>query len=80
MNHRAARALAFFLLSFVRSLAPVAAQDKSPQDKPVAVNAEKSKKFEDAIAPYVKRRGKLCLKPRKNIWQASPKTRLFSSP
>ena len=55
MNHRAALPLAFFLLNFVPSLALIAAQNKSPQDTPVAVNAEKSKKFEDAIAPYVKK-------------------------
>ena len=77
MNHRAALPLAFFLLNFVPSLALIAAQNKSPQDTPVAVNAEKSKKFEDAIAPYVKKARETLPEAKKNTWQASQKTDFF---
>ena len=55
MNHRMAVPLALFLLSSVPPLVPAVTQNNSPQDKPVASNAEQLKKFEDAIAPYVKK-------------------------
>ncbi len=55
MKHRAALPLALLLLSSVPLLVPAAAQNNAPQDKPVALNAKQLKKFEDAIAPYVKK-------------------------
>ena len=36
------------------SLPPVQEQKAPPPDKPVSANAEKIRKYEDAIAPYVK--------------------------
>jgi hypothetical protein len=59
MSHRAALPLALFLISSVPSIAPAVAQNNFPKDKPVASNAEQIKKFEDAIAPYVKKGGDL---------------------
>ena len=77
MNHRPALPLAFFLLSFVPLLAPVAAQNKSPQDKPVPVTAEKSKKFADAIAPYVKKARETLPETKKKYLAGIPKDQTF---
>jgi|SRR5882724_4987192 len=54
MNHRGSPSLARFVLCFIFSVPSALAQNNSPQDKPVASSAEQLKKFEDAIAPYVK--------------------------
>ena len=77
MNHRTALLLALFLLSFVPSLAPVAAQNKSPQDKPVASNAEQLKKFEDAIAPYVKKARETLPEAKKKYLAGLPQNHIF---
>ena len=69
--------LNLFLLSSVTSLAPVAAQNKSPQDKPFASNAEQIKKFEDAIAPYVKRARETLPEAKKKYLAGLPKNQMF---
>lgn len=77
MNHRAALPLAIFLLSSFLSLAPAAAQNNAPQDKPVASNAEQLKKFEDAIAPYVKKARKTLPEAKKKYMAGLPKDQVF---
>jgi hypothetical protein len=76
MSHRAPF-LALFRLAFVPSLSPDAAQNKSPQDKPVAANAEQVKKFEAAIAPYVKKAREALPEAKKNYLAGLPQNQIF---
>lgn len=54
MNRRLTPRLALALLAFAVLHSPVRAQQPRPQDRPAGMNAEQAKRFEDAIAPYVK--------------------------
>jgi uncharacterized protein YegJ (DUF2314 family) len=78
MNQRTPLTLALFLFAFVSSLALLVAQNKSPQDKPVAANAEQVKKFEDAIAPYVKKARETLPEAKKKYLAGLPKNYIFS--
>lgn len=77
MNHRPAIQLALFLLSSVPAFVPVAAQNNPPQDKPVASNAEQVKKFEDAIAPYVKKAQETLPEAKKKYLAGLPQGQIF---
>jgi uncharacterized protein YegJ (DUF2314 family) len=77
MNQWMPLTLAPFLLASVTSLAPVPAQNKSPQDKPVAANAEEVKKFEAAIAPYVKKARETLAEAKKKYLAGLPKNQIF---
>ena len=77
MNQRTPLTLALFLLGSIPSLAPVAAQNKSPQDKPVASNGEQVKKFEAAIAPYVKKARESLPEAKKKYLAGLPKNQIF---
>jgi uncharacterized protein YegJ (DUF2314 family) len=77
MNNRAALLLALFVVSFVPPSIPVAAQNNPPQDKPISANAEKLKKFEDAIAPYVKKARETLPEAKKKYLAGLPKDQTF---
>ena len=77
MNNRAALPLALFVLSFVPSSVPVAAQNNPPQDKPVGANPEKLKKLEDAIAPYVKKARETLPEAEKKYLAGLPENQTF---
>jgi hypothetical protein len=77
MNQCAVLPVALFLLSSVTTRAPVAPQTKSPTDKPVSTNAEQVKKFEDAIAPYVKKAQETLPKAKKRYLRGLPKNQIF---
>ena len=78
MIHRATvPSLARLLLSSVLSLVPLAAQDNAPKDKPVAANAERIKKFEEAIAPYVKKARETLPEAKKKYLAGLPKGQTF---
>jgi uncharacterized protein YegJ (DUF2314 family) len=77
MNCHATLPLTLFLLTSLPSLAPVAAQNKSPQDKPVAANTEQVKKLEDAIAPYVKKARESLPEAKKKYLAGLPKDYVF---
>jgi uncharacterized protein YegJ (DUF2314 family) len=77
MNHRTVLPLSLFLLTSVTSLTPTAAQNKSPQDKPVAASAEQVKKFEEAIAPYVKKARESLPEAKKKYRAGLPKDYVF---
>lgn len=77
MNHRKVLPLTFILLTSVLSLP---AQNNSPPDKPVAANDEQLKKFEDAIAPYVKKAREALPGAKKNTWRVFPRIKSFTSP
>jgi uncharacterized protein YegJ (DUF2314 family) len=77
MNYRAALILAVFLLSSVPLLVPAVAQNNSPQDKPVASSAEQLKKFEDAIAPYVKKARESLPEAKKKYLAGLPRNQIF---
>lgn len=67
MNRRGPPSPAMFALFSIFSVPSALAQNNSPQDKPVASSAEQLKKFEEAIAPYVK-------KARETLPEAKKKT------
>ena len=54
MNLRITVRLAFTLLALAIVHSPSHAQQAPPPDRPAGMNAEQTKRFEDAIAPYVK--------------------------
>jgi uncharacterized protein YegJ (DUF2314 family) len=54
MNLRIAVCLAFTFLAITILHSPVRAGQAPPQDRPAGMSAEQAKRFEDAIAPYVK--------------------------
>ena len=76
MSHRAPF-LALFRLASVPSLSPDAAQNKAPQDKPVAANAEQAKKFDAAIAPYVKKAREALPEAKKKYLAGLPQNQIF---
>lgn len=59
------------------SLPSVSAQHKYPQDKPIASSAEQLKKFEDAIAPYVKQARETLPEAKKRYVVGLPKNQIF---
>jgi uncharacterized protein YegJ (DUF2314 family) len=69
--------LALFLLASVASLSPVSAQNNSPRDKPVAANGEQVKKFEAAIAPYVKKAREALPEAKKKYLAGLPQNQIF---
>jgi uncharacterized protein YegJ (DUF2314 family) len=69
--------LALFLLSSVPPLVSAPAQNNSPQDKPAVSNAEQLKKFEDAIAPYVKKAREALPEAKKKYLAGLPKDQTF---
>lgn len=77
MNHRAALPFVLLLLSSISSLVPAVAQNNSPQDKPVVSNAERLKKFEDALAPYVKKARETLPEAKKKYLAGLPKDQTF---
>ena len=77
MNHRGSPSLARFVLCFIFSVPSALAQNNSPQDKPVASSAEQLKKFEDAIAPYVKKARETLPEAKKKYLAGLPKNQIF---
>jgi len=77
MNHRAALPITLVLICCVPSFAQTAAQSNAPPDKPVAANAEQVKKFEDAIAPYVKKARETLPEAKKKYLAGLPKDQTF---
>lgn len=75
MRHRSAFPLYFALL--FTSLTPLSAQSQRPQDKPVSATAEQVKKFEDAIAPYVKKARETLPAAKKKYMSGLPKDDMF---
>ena len=69
--------LALFLLISVPPLVSAPAQNNSPQDKPITSNAEQLKKFEDAIAPYVKKAREALPEAKKKYLAGLPKDQTF---
>lgn len=78
MNQRTPLTLALLPPASIFSLTLLVAQNKSPQDKPVAANAEEAKKFEDAIAPYVKKARETLPGAKKKYLAGLPKNHIFS--
>ena len=77
MDHRAISLIALSLLASFSSLVSVAAQNNAAQDKPVSVNAEQRKKFEDAIAPFVKKARETLPEAKKKYQTGLPKDHIF---
>lgn len=78
MNQRTTLARALFLFSAVVWSAALAAQDNAPPDKPVAASAANVKKFEDAIAPYVKKARETLPEAKNKYLAGLPKNESFS--
>ena len=76
MSHCRFLRLAFFVFTLL-ALFPAAAQDNRPQDKPVGSSADKVKKFEDAIAPYVKKARETLPEAKKKYLAGLPDDQIF---
>jgi uncharacterized protein YegJ (DUF2314 family) len=77
MDFRAALPFILFFLGSVPPLVPAVAQNNSPQDKPVVSNREQLRKFEDAIAPYVKKAQETLPDAKKKFLAGLPKDQTF---
>jgi hypothetical protein len=77
MSHGRELSMTFLLLSSFFFFARVAAQSNRPPDKPVAATAEQVKKFEDAIAPYVKKARESLPQAKEKYLAGLPKDYIF---
>jgi Uncharacterized protein conserved in bacteria (DUF2314) len=73
MDHRRLVPLVPILLNSITPFVKAVAQNNPPQDKPVASDAEQLKKFEDAIAPYVKKARETLPEAKKKYLAGLPK-------